>query len=385
MTRMVKTYTALVMACCLLCTSLSATLAVEETSVSMDEMTGGVLLEATTLQPVLEKDAQTARSVAGLCKLPALLVVCEAMDEGAIKPTDEVTVSERAARISGPTAFIETGETIAASELIKAAVMINAGDAIMALGEAIYGSETAFLEQIHSRLKDMDIPLTLSDAVGKDLQVDPMTLAKLGAELVKSETFSQYCMLTLDGITHTGDRYTELVNPNRMIKTYAGCTGVSTGSSQADGYCGVFSVTRGDTSLICVVLGAKNSNSRFEIAKQMLDSAFATIKTQRVATAGEVMVKNVPVQGGKRREVNLVAKDDVVIILEKAQADLKGVPEIPEVLIAPFDVTDVQGTIVYKTDAGETLARVELVPQQAVEIANLRDIIREIFLGYLRA
>ena len=65
--------------------------------------------------------------VAGLVKLPAILTLAEAFDEGVIAAASEMRVSARAAKISGPTAFLSDGETICAGELMKAAVMISAG------------------------------------------------------------------------------------------------------------------------------------------------------------------------------------------------------------------------------------------------------------------
>jgi len=366
--------------------NITVVLAEPETvsAVSMDKVSAAFLAEANTLQSIMEKNAQELYSVAGLSKLPALLVVCEGIDQGAIQPTDMVSVSSAAAKVKGPTAFIEQGEQIAASELLKAAVMIGAGDAIFALGEHMCGTETVFLEKIQRRLQELGVSASMADAMGNGLQISTADLVKIGAALSKSECFSKHCMLTLDGITHEDERYTELVNPNRLIKNYAGCTGIATGSSSADGYCGIFSANRGETQLICVVLGAKNSSDRFETATQMLDYAFASIQTQKVAVAGSVIKENVRVQGGKRREINLVAKEDVVLLLDKNQQRLKGVEQIPEVIAAPFTTSDVLGYVVYQDESGAEVARVELVAQHNVEQASFRDYMREIVLGFLR-
>lgn len=375
---------ALMLAICLGFPVSAAKAAPEQPAVSMKDAAGAILVEASTQQPLLEQEADTQRSVAGLCKLPAILVLCEAVDQGALDLSSELMVSDRAANVGGPTAFIESGETIAAAPLMKAAVMICAGDAIQALGEAAFGPESSFTERINTRLNELGIGVTFDNALGTGAKFSPRQLAVIGAQLMKSPCFTAHSKLTLEGISHKDGRETELVNANRMLRTYAGCTGVATGSSNEDGYCGIFYVVRGDTRLLCVTLGCRNANTRFAVAGNMLDQIFATKKAQCLANAGDVIAQNVRVKGGTRREVNLVAKDTVVLLLDKSDPALTAVENIPEKLQAPFGAKDVLGSISYQTADGVEKGKVELVAQTEVGEAFFRDIIRQILLGFLR-
>jgi len=357
----------------------------ESNTISMEGASGQVLTEASTQQVLIEYEADTARSVAGLSKLPGLLVLCEAVDSGMFDLTSLVQVSQEAARISGPTAFIEGGEAIEAAPLMKAAVMVCAGDAIYALGEALFGSEAVFVSVIQERLRELGIDVPYDNASGADVKFTPRQLALMGAELMQSPCFAAHSKFTLEEIVHKDGRKTELVNANRMLRSYAGCTGVATGSSQTDGYCGVFYISRGDTNLVCVVLGCKNSATRFAIATEMLNQTFSTIRAQRLATKGDVIAKDVRVIGGKRRDVNLVAKESVVLVLEKNEPALLPVETIPKRLHAPLSAEDVVGTISYQTADGVEKGKVELVVQVPIEEAFLRDFIRNAILGFLRA
>ena len=98
--------------------------------------------------PLLERKGDVSLSAAGLCKLPAVLTLCRAFDNEVIEENTLMSVSRRAAGISGPTAFLEAGEQIAAGELLKAAVMLSAGDALCTLGENAFGSESVFCQNI---------------------------------------------------------------------------------------------------------------------------------------------------------------------------------------------------------------------------------------------
>ncbi|MDD3921331.1 MAG: hypothetical protein PHO41_09200 [Eubacteriales bacterium] len=343
-----------------------------------------LLAEATTLTPIAAENAEAKLPVAGLAKLPALLVLCEAMDISQITPEQEVTVSREAASVGGPTAFIETNETIAASELIKAACMICAGDAMYALGEALTGSGSAFLERINTRMALMDKSVTLTDPMGNGLTLSAKNLVQLGQSLNASKTFRAHAGMTLETILHADGRETELVNANKLLRGYAGCTGIATGSSQQDGYMGLFYVTRGDTSMFCAVVSCKNSSERFSMAAELLDYAFTAVKATVLATEGQVMVENIKVSGGMRREVNLIAKEGVTVILEQTAGELVEKRELPEALTAPLSATDTVGKIMYETAEGKQLAVVELIPQYEVETAGFRDRIREVLLMYLR-
>jgi D-alanyl-D-alanine carboxypeptidase (penicillin-binding protein 5/6) len=351
---------------------------------ALENCMAAVLIETSSGQVLKESDADVLHDVAGLTKLPGLLVICEAVERGLLNAEADITVSEKAAKTGGPTAFVETGETIKAAPLLKAAIMISAGDAIVALGEHIYGTEAAFVDAINTRLKALGIDIQLSDAVGSGTQFDAASLARVGAATAELESFKIYSTLMLDGITHADGRKTELANPNRMVRNYAGCDGVMTGSSPADGYAGVFSVSRGDMRLVAVVIGSKKSAERFAAAKTMLDEAFASMRAQKLSTRGEVLYEGVKVKGGNSKTVNLIARDTIVLLLDKAEPSLMAERDIPGVLTAPIGPDEVVGSIVYKTDTGEVRGRVELVVDAEITAYALKDIISSILKNFIR-
>lgn len=262
--------------------------------------------------------------------------------------------------------------------------MISAGDATMALGEHLYGSEERFLEAIQERLEALGITAALSDPLGTECELSAADLSILGRALMESPCFSAHAGMTLESITHADGRETELVSANRMLRSYAGCNGVATGSSAEDGYCGIFSAVRGDTALLAVVLGAENSKERFAAAVDMLDEAFLTIRTERLATEGEVLHEGIRVRGGAERSIPLIAKETVVLVREQDAGALTATPEIPEECEAPIAEGQVLGYIAYRTPDGAEAARVELIAQHAVEQIGFRDALRNVLLTFLR-
>ncbi|HWS29859.1 MAG TPA: serine hydrolase [Clostridia bacterium] len=361
-----------------------ATAQAVNTPVDLSNVKTAMIAESVSGQLIMEKNSKERVNVAGLTRLPSLLLVCELIDEGALNLSEKITVSEAAAAVKGPTAFVEPYEEIAASELLKAAVMIGAGDAVYALAEAATGSAEVFVERLNERLHELNIDVSYTNITGDSVLLSASDLAILGCEAVKSEAFRNYATLYMDGITHENGSSTELVNSNRLIRSTTGCLGVGTGSSDSAGYCGIFFVQRGETAYVCALTGAPNSSARFSIAQSMIEYAFGAYKTVTLARAGEILVEDIPVKGGAELSVNLAAKDDSVLLL-KQNEEYSERREIPETLYAPLTADAVAGTIEYLDENGNLIAVVELVPQRDVMQAGLGDFMRLMFLGFLHA
>ena len=66
-----------------------------------------------------------------------------------------------------------------------------------------------------------------------------------------------------------------LSNTNKLIRFYAGATGLKTGFTSGAGYCLSATAQREGLSLIAVVMGCATSSERFSACKSMLDYGFA--------------------------------------------------------------------------------------------------------------
>lgn len=343
-----------------------------------------VLMERTGGQILLEKDSDTGYSVAGLTRLCAMLLICEALDRGEMKGEDPVIISESAAAVPGPTAFLETGETVSAESLLKCAVMISAGDAIMALAEALCGTEQAFLQKMHVRLSDLGIDVEYDSLANTRATLSAKELAVIGAKLAGSESYMRYSSIYLDELIHDDGRRTELVNPNKLVKENIGCLGLSTGSSTEAGYCGVFAFSRSEQDVICVVLGAKKSQERFKMAVNLVDYGYANFKSCPLAKAGEVMQSGVAVNKGTLKQVDLIAKDELVLMLPKDAGDPIPTMHIPESLEAPFAAGETLGRIEYTDKSGHLLATLELAAAESAELAGYGEYLLDLFYKWLR-
>ena len=75
----------------------------------------------------------------------------------------------------------------------------------------------------------------------------------------------------------------EMINTNKLLKTYNGAKGIKTGFTQDAGYCLSSCAERDDLTLIAVVLGAETSKLRFEESSCLLDYGFAGYECVKIA------------------------------------------------------------------------------------------------------
>ncbi len=334
-------------------------------------------------EPLLDKKGGETMAVAGLRKLPAVLTLCRAFDKGLISESAGMQVSPHAASIPGPTAFLESGERIDAGSLLMAAVMISAGDAIVTLGENAFGSESVFLNNIQVTLKELGVERTLTDCLGSGIAFSARDLCALGTAAVKSEHFCRWSAQYMEHIVHAGGRETELVNANRMIRSYSGCFGLMTGSQKEEGYTGVFAVKRQEVVYVAAVIGAKSSEVRFAAAGALFDYAFATYQPMRLTGAGEVVAPDWPVFCGDRSSVDLVAHEDASLLLMKQAGKVDRRLDVPDSLTAPLSKEEGVGSVVFTLD-GEEVFTVPLYPAEDVISYSLLDMLRRISADYLR-
>lgn len=362
---------------------LAVLLLLPAVSFSEEEAKAYLICPMDSTEALSEHCAEERFSVAGLSKLPAILTLCHAIDNGWLSLTDTVTCSKRACSVNGPTAFLETGETVLAEELLKAAVMISAGDAIYALMEHAFGSETVFLENVSVLLRELDISVPYTDALGRETDLSCAELCRLGMRAVQSESFCRYAATYQDVLTHADGRITELVSPNRMIRSLEGCIGVLTGSSNEDGYCAVIAAKRGEEAYVAALIGAKTSEQRFSRLTQLFDEVYANYALKTPARQGEALVTAYPVEGGETKTVDLLSEDTVVLLLPKNGQSLTVVTDLAESLFAPLEKETAVGTASFLNEAGETLAVTRLYPKEDVPSFGVVEVMKRFAAAFV--
>lgn len=90
-----------------------------------------ILMEMSTGKILYEKNAHEKLPPASMTKVMSMLLVMEAIDNGIIKLSDEVQISEIAASMGGSQVFLEAGEKYPVEELLKGVAIASGNDAVV--------------------------------------------------------------------------------------------------------------------------------------------------------------------------------------------------------------------------------------------------------------
>ena len=195
-----------------------------------------VLMEASTGKVLFEKNAHEQRACASVTKVMTLLLVMEALDAGTIQLTDIVAASDHAASMGGSDIWLEPGEEMSVDDLLKATVIMSANDAAVALAEHVSGSEDAFVEKMNERAAELGMTETVFlNCCGLDEDGHVTTaydVALMSRALIQHEEIFRYSQTWMDELR--GGK-TQLVNTNKLLKSYSGITGLENGHHQQGG------------------------------------------------------------------------------------------------------------------------------------------------------
>ena len=367
-----------------LCMSLLLPSAIPVSALGDDSVSApsAVLMEASTGKIVYEKNSHEQRPCASVTKVMTLLLVFEAIDRGKLSLEDTITASEHAASMGGSDIWLENGETMSADDMIKATVVASANDAAVALAEHLSGSEDAFVEQMNIRARELGMNDTVfKNCNGLDEEghvTSANDVAIMSRELTKHEKIFDYTSIWLDNLR---DGKTQIVNTNKLLKTYNGITGLKTGTTDDAGCCMSATATRGDVSLISVVLGCESGKQRFADAAALLDYGFANIAVKELKIPEE-MPQSLDVVGGMGKTVDLQCDVDSNVVVDKsADADIKTELDLPENLESPVEENQVVGSLKFTVN-GETKI-FDITARQQVEETSFGSIFNVVYNSLL--
>lgn len=325
-----------------------------------------ILVDLSTGKTLYEWNADEVLPPASITKIMTLLLVIEAAERGEVQYSDLVTASEHACSMGGAQIYLKVGEQMSVEELIKAVSIASANDAAVALAEHIAGSESLFVSKMNERAKELGMSqTTFQNACGLDAEYHVTTardIARMSVELCKHEKTFTYSTTWMD---YVRDGTFQLVNTNKLIRTYRGITGLKTGSTGKAKCCLSATATRDDISLCAVVMGCETGALRFESAAALLDYGFATF--ERVNLTDRVELPEIRIRYGTVESVQPVCVADLSVLLARGKKELlQQTVEIYEELNAPVQAGEVVGTLII-TCGEEEVERVPIVVQTTVE------------------
>lgn len=362
---------------------------VMETVASEVNARSAVLIEPYTGKILFEQDKDEQFPPASVTKVMTMLLIYEAIGQGKISLTDEVTVSAYAAGMGGSQIFLEAMEVQPVEDLVKSIVIASANDSAVAMAEYLAGSEEAFVVLMNKKAKELGMNNTnFANACGLDDPSHLTTAYDIGLmtkELVtKYPEVLQYTNIWQDTITHKTARGEEefvLTNTNRLIKNYQGATGLKTGSTSEALYCLSGTAERNGLSLIAVVMGAPDPTTRFAETMKLFDYGYANFGITTGAEKGMISGE-VSIHKGVKDSVEVMVKEQVSALVPKgSKEELTSKIEIVEFLNAPVDEGTKAGEIIFYYN-DEEVGRSDLVTTQSIERAGFMDTVEKLLVRW---
>lgn len=333
-----------------------------------------VLMDAETGTVLFEKNSHEVRACASITKVMTLILVMEALDSGKIQWEDTVTASAHAASMGGSDIWLEPGETMSVEEMVKATIVASANDAAVALAELVSGTEKDFVRAMNEKAKELHMKETVfKNCNGLDEEghvTSAYDVAVMSAELLRHPKILQYSGIWMDELR--GGK-TQLVNTNKLLKSYPGITGLKTGTTSKAGSCISATADRDGLRLIAVVLGSSTGKERFSDAAKLLDYGYANYTMLLPEVPPEVF-RDIPVKNGMTSSVATTCQITDKLLAGKGRGKSME-PEIylPETVEAPIEKGEIIGKLIYKS-GGKQIAEYPIAAEASVEAINFNDV-----------
>lgn len=328
------------------------------------ESKSALLMDANTNTIIFEKNMHDKLPIASMTKMMSLSVVFDAINSGKIKENDKITISKHAADTEGSSAFLDENASYTVTDLLKSVIIASANDSMVALAEAVAGTEEHFVDLMNKKAKELGLKDThFSNVTGLPVAEhysSAYDCAIIYKTIMDNSIYTKYSNIWIDELTHPSTRKTELVNTNRLVKTYKGCDSGKTGYTSEAKYCLTCSAKKGDMRLIAVVIGEPESKTRFSEVTEMFNYGFANFENKLVAKAENFKV-NVKTRGGKNGYVIAMPASDYYEFIKKGEKSNLNVELIYNEVKAPVNVGVKVGEMVVFDENKNVVAQIPLI------------------------
>ena len=302
--------------------------------------------------------------IASMCKIMTLLLSFEAADAGNLAYDEMITVSENASSMGGSQVFLQTGLSYSASELMKSVAVCSANDSCVALAERIAGSESAFVEKMNARAKELGAENTLfANCTGLPKEPQYSTakdVALMLRAMLTHEKYYEFSRVWYEDFSHPDGRTTRITNTNKLVRFYEGCDGGKTGFTSQAGFCLAATAKRGEMRLVSVVIGAESSEKRFQSVKNMLNFAFNTYECQKIVEAGKPISDCAAVTGSAKKQISVFPEKTLTNFCRRGETGNLTQEVCLNPLKAPVQKGEAVGELVLYRD-GVELSRCKLL------------------------
>ena len=314
---------------------------------------------------------------ASVTKIMSLLLIMEALDSGKIQLTDKIPCTEDAAKMGGSQIWLDVRETLTVEEMLKAICVVSANDCVVAMADYLEGSQDAFVKKMNQKAQELGMnDTTFKNCHGIDEDghlTSAYDIAIMSRELLTNHpSITKYTTIWMDSLR---DGKSSLVNTNKLVRNYNGCTGLKTGSTSIALYNLSASATRNNLSLIAVVLKAPTPAIRFSNAQKLLDYGFSNYTVTSFGKKGDV-IKSVEIKKGTSSSVDAILENDAEVLMSNGSSkDITQEIKLDDTFTAPILEGQKLGEVEFSIN-GNVVSTVNLVANKSSDKLSFGSIIK---------
>jgi len=326
-----------------------------------------IVVEASTGDVLLARNARERRAIASTTKLMTALVALQSTD------LDDVfsAVNYGALPIESQIG-LRPGELMSVRDLLRATLLPSANDAAATLAVGTTGSTEAFVSQMNRRARTLGLRDTrFANPIGLD---DPdnyssaRDLARLAIHLRRYEFFRRTVDLP-QATLRSGARRRTVVNRNTLVRRVEAVDGIKTGRTEQAGYVLVGSATRGGVTVLSVVLGEPSERARDADSLALLRFGLRSYTAATPLPEGRILDRvALRYRGGEF--VDVVAGATVRRVLRAGERTSVRVVGLPAEVDGPLPRGTRLGTAIVR-NGGKVIRSVPVVTARPVAEAGL--------------
>lgn len=347
------------------------------------DATAAILADPITNQVMYEENARTKLPQASLTKIMTALLVAES----GCSMDDTVTVSESAMEgmehLSG-TVTIEVGETFTVRQLLTLLMVASVNEAANVCAELVSGNIPAFVERMNERAAELGCenthfcnPHGLHEDDHYTTAYDVYLMAR---ELQKHEDVAEIYRqdrVVMDATNKSDERI--FFSTNSLISRYKElgyvyryATGMKTGTTTKAGMCLAATATKGETSLISVILGAARApdgtKQSFAESARLLQWGFDHFSKKTLLEPSSPICE-VKVDLSKDRDYVVAVPAhayETMMPNDFNPEQLEFIADVPAQVQAPIEKGQVLGSVTLRYD-GKDYTTMDLVAADSLE------------------
>lgn len=286
---------------------------------------------------------------ASITKMMTAYVIFDEIKAGHLKPSDKVSISEKAWRTPGSKMFLSPGKKVTVDELLHGLMTISGNDAAVALAEHVGGTTESFVDYMNQYAKQIGLKnshfMDVSGLPDDDHYMSARDIATLYAAILRNfpEQYDKY--FHEKEFSYAGIRQ---FNRNTLLWSDPRVDGGKTGHTESAGYNLTASAKDKGMRLISVVIGASSENDRKGQTSALFNYGFRFYQQDKIFGKDKAITK-LRLWKGEDSEMPVVAKGPVYLAYPQGKRQsLKISAELPHDLTAPVKKGKRLGKLIIK-------------------------------------